>query len=98
MSEHTPRPWYTVTGSVWTTPGGPDDGGTHVAMMDRDEPKTTPTERDANARLIAAAPDMLEALKAANIELSELVQKGASKVTQTRFLVVREIIAKAEGK
>ena len=31
--------------------------------MDRDTPYTQPTERDANARLIAAAPDLLAALE-----------------------------------
>lgn len=91
MIEHTAGPWYAVTGSVWTTPGGPDDGGTHVAMMDREEPKTKPVERDANAHLIAAAPDMLEALKAYLDSVDGDI--GIEKADE----LAQKAIAKAEG-
>lgn len=31
--------------------------------MDREEPRTVPTERDANARLMAKAPELRDALR-----------------------------------
>ena len=55
---HTPGPWQAMFGSVYT-----NDEKTRLLQADRDEPNTSPTERDANIRLAAAAPDMLEALK-----------------------------------
>jgi len=60
MSEHTPGPWYYAFGAVWKDP---DAKTFRIAKMDRDTPETWPPERDANARLIAAAPELLEALK-----------------------------------
>jgi len=59
---HTPGPWFCHSGMVWaqTTP---TSDGTAIARMARDEERTSPTERDANAALIAAAPAMLEALE-----------------------------------
>jgi hypothetical protein len=66
---HTPGPWEVDSGMVQTvtehtckTPGC----GVHIpiALMDRNPDNgTVPTERDANAYLIAASPDMFDALK-----------------------------------
>lgn len=69
MSEtkHTPGPWIEHSGMVWKDgpnvwPKG-ESVGIPIACMDRESGNgTMPTERDANARLIAAAPDLLEAL------------------------------------
>ena len=73
-AKHTPGPWvvgnrYTATG-VYTTNGGLV-ANTHGAQRNfrRDEHII---EQDANARLIAAAPDMLEALRAARAEIVSL--------------------------
>ena len=59
-TKYTPGPWICHSGMVWK----PDDtgDGTPIARMDRDTDKTAPTERDANARLIAAAPELKAAL------------------------------------
>jgi len=61
--KHTQGPWYCVSGSVWTTPQGPDDGGISIGGPDRSEGRTRPCERDANARLMALAPEMLAVLR-----------------------------------
>lgn len=53
MTAHTPGRWEVRNGSVYTTTGTP------IAHMDRRTFDTSPVERDANARLIAAAPDLL---------------------------------------
>lgn len=67
MSAHTPGPWQVKPNSVGGPTVGPEGsvvadirtyGGPHVGG--RQHPQT-----DANARLIAAAPDLLEALRCA---------------------------------
>lgn len=60
---HTPGPWVFAYGSVYREDTLHDESSIRIALMDRNEPHTMPTERDANARLIAAAPELLEALK-----------------------------------
>ena len=58
MAKHTPGPWQVVSGAVQTEKGIP------IAKMDREVGNgTVPTERDKNAHLIAAAPDLLAALQ-----------------------------------
>ena len=81
MSEHTPGPWVQFC-----------DHGRTIAIMPAGRPgaickftqKCGPTI--ANARLIAAAPDMLAALKYCVIERSEWLTEA------------RAAIAKAEGR
>jgi hypothetical protein len=54
---HTPGKWVVSSGMVETENGIP------IAKMDRETGNgTLPVERDDNARLIAAAPEMEEAL------------------------------------
>lgn len=63
----TPAPWYYVTGAVWTTPQGPDDGGKCIAMRGSTkptEPDLSPTAKDRNMRLCAKAPELRDALRA----------------------------------
>ena len=60
-TKHTKGPWQVDCGMVQT------EDGTPIAWMDRDTPKTIPTERDANARLIAAAPQLYALVRAHRI-------------------------------
>lgn len=60
---HTPGPWVFAYGSVYRSDTLHDESSIRIALMDRNEPHTVPVERDANARLIAAAPELLEACK-----------------------------------
>ncbi len=60
---HTPGPWVVEQGSVYTKRPNENGQFPRIALMDREEDETRPTERDANARLIAAAPELLAALK-----------------------------------
>jgi hypothetical protein len=55
MAKHTPGPWHFEAGRIWQRGDNPEP----IACAD-----TYPeeTEREANARLIAAAPDLLAAL------------------------------------
>lgn len=83
MSNYTPGPWRVKPNSVGGPTVGPEGsvvadirtyGGPHVGG--RQHPQT-----DANARLIAAAPDLLEACRAAwwnSLDLPEPVREMLS--------------------
>ena len=68
-AKHTPGPWRSTKGARDTVHIGPDvrnDAGRIVAFVSYDgAPVGDGAEADANARLIAAAPAMLEALRIA---------------------------------
>lgn len=66
---HTPGPWIFAYGSVYREDTLHDESSIRIALMDRNEPHTMPVERDCNARLIAAAPDLLAACQAALKEM-----------------------------
>lgn len=89
MSTHTPAPWHYEFPSddkIWIM--GPDNHGRPHAIVKTDEWQGGDLE--GNARLIAAAPDMLEALK--NIE------NDADQMPITAWILIQNAIAKAEGK
>jgi hypothetical protein len=83
MSEHTPGPW------VWTDYG--ELSGAGDVVMDADY-FSEPSEADA--RLIAAAPDLLAACEAMLVELDEWEQElGRHPACD----LARAAIAKAKG-
>ena len=93
MSGHTPGPWKLlanqgVVGADWlpiaTAPGHP--------AADFRRP---PDERIANARLIAAAPDLYEALQ--KIDTIEGCTGGAEVLISEFKHIARTALAKAEG-
>ena len=63
MNQHTPGPWIndgdTVSANV-----GEDNSGTYIAPICILDQEWKPEMIAANARLIAAAPELLEALRA----------------------------------
>ena len=76
MTEYTPGPWGLFDGTdIW--PINADGGGYIARLRFRGEAVETATgdrefpETEANARLIAAAPDLLEAAKDALESLTE---------------------------
>ena len=91
MSKHTPGPWEVHTAAVnfATTPRESEiRGGNHVVVRLGVMHHET---AQANARLIAAAPDLLAALQLianfSNEDVSDMVRD-----------IARAAIAKAEGK
>lgn len=97
MSKHTPGPWFVYYGrprnsrAVFVCHDDVAAGG-RVAIA-----QAIISNEDANARLIAAAPDLLEALKALHAAVA------ASKTMEGREYVslgiqVNDAIAKAEGR
>ena len=93
MSKHTPGPW--ITAPVDAPRVIRDDRGYCVASVStytsRRLPERSADETTANAHLVAAAPEMLEALK-------ELVFR-ANLADEDNWIEVRamDAIAKAEG-
>ncbi len=107
---HTPGPWICHSGMVWKPAktkvdcacDADGDGEIPIARMDREPGNgTTPTERDANARLIAAAPAILGLLK----DILEHVEDGGElrggtlsfRNDEDAEVVIRAAIARAKG-
>ena len=100
MKQHTPGPWRVEFGCVYRVGlrgYGPDgDEMSRIALMDRDNPLTIPTERDANARLIAAAPELLKAGKCVIAAWLEATPGGNIAEISPLLGKLRAAIAKAE--
>lgn len=100
QAKHTPGPWRIArdySPEHGETPYIVDGAGKNVAMA-----AYMPTEQGANARLIAAAPDLLAALEAAVLwyETAPIAEREAVEVAiEQDFPVVeaRAAIAKAKG-
>lgn len=91
---HTPGPWIHSGGQIY-----PDATAPTIAMIPSFDKKDQ--EQQANARLIAAAPELLEALRGCIDEL-ELHKKFAEQTGDTdliyRLNAAWDAVIKAEGK
>jgi hypothetical protein len=89
--------WHYSSGMVWA--GSQKDFSkleeTGIVKADRDEEKTTPTERDANARACAEVPAMLEALKAIVLRFDYLESEEKGGIISFRKMGSNGEIAKA---
>ena len=83
MMEHTPGTWKCNEIEVWAEEPG-NLARTGIAHMSGIDPKTN----KANARLIASAPDLLNAAKAACVE---------GKTGQAVLAQLSSAVSKAEG-
>ena len=106
-AKHTSGPWFQTT--VRLSPGfvdiGADDGtNIGIAYIGRHGGPVDNAEAEANARLIAAAPDMLEALRATRDLLVRLHDGCPPLTSEALDLLGVEIdridtlMAKAEGR
>ena len=84
--KYTPKPWIYEGGCVYSKESG------RIALADRENPGTSPAERDRNMELCAAAPEMLEALAAAKEALQHHGHYGDPAV-----FMADAAIAKATG-
>ena len=90
MARHTEGPWELDDSEKYYRRGAIRRNGMVVAFMNDNWQPITAEERLANARLIAAAPDMLEALR-------EMVAGRENDVTSQLLENARAVIAKATG-
>lgn len=90
MSAHTPGPW--TLGSRVISADTHDTFNVAVALLSsaREAPELSEDERAANGRLIAAAPDLLEALE----EMVDAVGFGSEDPSVER---ARAAVVKARG-
>lgn len=104
MSTHTPGPW--IFNTTYDSDGGnvTDKSGRYIACCDGcDIPGTSGevsvAEAKANAQLIAAAPDLLEALVYARDEIAMRVEEDGGNAYSVKKACrkIDEAIAKAEG-
>lgn len=86
-AKHTPGPWRTFNGTDVFPDDDDREGSRHIADFDMSH-GIPAEEKKANARLAAAAPDLLEALKYAG----ELLEYGGFDMAK-----INAAIAKAEG-
>lgn len=119
MSGHTPGPWRAVMdswavlndGTRAVVAGDPNDHCQHIAYVSAILPRKRTTsfdapdaDRDANARLIAAAPELLEACETAlafyqrlfGVPADSMSVKHASEAKEM-FAELSAAIAKAKG-
>lgn len=98
MSKHTPGPWLTDQTMYWHSVFVEEDGCPWVIAYVNRKRKTHALH---NARLIASAPDLLDALCGAldSLEYVEQVMPGkvGYGVRQERIAKARAAIAKATG-
>lgn len=112
MSKHTPGPWTMCFRSGDMSEGTVERGSDLVAIVCganygawRDAPDEGDAEFEANTRLIAAAPDLLAALKSALGALEEMQRiwaphaaaNGFSTKDSAMIVSLKAAIAKAEG-
>ena len=87
-TQHTPGPWQIGDGGF--TVFGPTSPGVFPVTI-------APTKSRANARLIAAAPELLAALLNTTDALDQLMREGTLKIGHPYAPHVRDLIANARA-
>lgn len=98
MNKHTPAPWVIAENSK-TFIYALNEKGTNVFFANVQDPHTSKEELEANARLMAAAPDLLEALIDCEKRLTNMVGMSdlCANEIQRSINLARAAIAKARG-
>ena len=99
MRAHTPGPWHAVGTQVETESDDVADICTcEPALFGQDKLPRDYAEQCANARLIASAPDLLEALQTCMAALHWNEEAGClTGITGDQWHAALDIIAKATG-
>lgn len=95
MSQHTPGPWYAWDNGEICGVGKAHSNGSDILSVTR-ESNRPESEDTANMKLIAAAPDLLEALKYALSMWGDYLPPGNSNAMKA-IKQARAAIAKARG-
>ena len=97
-TQHTPGPWKIgeITGGqdggIWAEIDGQGHSGIAQVVWKMEDDERTP-RCEANARLIAAAPDLLEALQ----QISDYARTDGDIIAQHLAGIARAAIAKTTG-
>ena len=91
---HTPGPWYVVASGICASPT-PQSGALYIAWHNVSSSYRDSGEQAANARLIAAAPALLEALKSL---MGRFERTGEAWMGDPAMQQARAAIAQAEGR
>lgn len=97
-SKRTPGPWQVAYGKIITA----NTKEVGIAKMDRDEPSTMPTERDANAAYIVEACNNYERIKAERDELVAALRQiadftnGYGDISKIVCKIARDALAKPD--
>lgn len=100
MSGHTPGPWYALRGAVYSDEKRTKFICNCFPQIDPLSPRSEATEH-SNARIMAAAPDLLSAGKAMIANVDRWIETGdpASPEESEKLVTdMKAAIAKAEGK
>ncbi len=90
--KYTPGPWMPFSNSIGVGVTPVDDGESDICRCDNNWDERGQETHQANARLIAAAPELLEACEGLVANLTE-----GDFVSETRVEAARAAIAKALG-
>lgn len=94
-AQHTAPPWIFAYGDIYKA--NQTSGAVRIAQMDRNEPRTMPTERDANAEYIVRAcnsyPDLVEACK---IALAYMESNSDDEQECIDYATIKTALARAE--
>lgn len=93
---HTPGPWEVVGSRICTVAN--DNERITLAKTEPGGAFAMSEQQDANARLIAAAPELLEALKAASEWLNDMGCEHEQPDLRCVVCLVNVAINKAEGR
>ena len=98
-AQHTPGPWkfgkeLGARNGVWLVSFDAGSKGRGIAIA---ETRTGPGSEEANARLIAAAPELLAALETAYMALIGYLPAHRNDVTDAAIGAARAAITKATG-
>lgn len=102
MSKHTPAPWGTCEHS-WSDTSIYGKNGKYIAKMSiydeatEENQEVLESEMEANANIIASAPEMLEALKEI-LDESDAMFDDDGQILGSINNLAKKAIAKAEGK
>jgi len=94
---YTKGPWVATLGMSGLIRGIRGEGGKNVVNFNGISAPASEEGQD-NARLIAAAPELLEAARQALSDLEWIEKQKAGTNMQASILILRAAIAKAEGK
>jgi hypothetical protein len=98
MSKHTPAPWTNLPRLQCIPICGQHEVGLSLGFISSSNPERT-AEGKANARLIAAAPDLLEALEAMIVGACAVAvhHAGERATLQMAVDMATKVIARAKG-